>query len=185
MRSKVESITGGNASGKGGKRSTLLSNDGRGDLRAGVVGVWGTKALDGVQDVNLAFDVPLDRMAQRVSGVTTAMTQVPASTYAVDAVARGTEGEDETQEAGALPVATLQVKVVGLVSSASWGLGRSSADRQYLFINGRPVDAKSLQKALNEVYKGFNTHQVPLAVLDFQIPKGELLVSRPTIDMRS
>lgn len=70
---------------------------------------------------------------------------------------------------------TLKIKVKGLVSSASWGMGRSSADRQYFFINGRPVDAKSLQKALNEVYKGFNTHQVPLAVFDFLIPRGEFV----------
>lgn len=31
-----------------------------------------------------------------------------------------------------------------------------------------------VQKVVNETYRSFNTHQVPLAVLDFQIPRGEL-----------
>lgn len=167
MRVKVESITGG-ASGKGGRRNTLLSNDGRGDLKAAVVGVWGSKAMDGVQTMELAFDVPLDRMAQRI-GAGHGSTQVPPDTPVPAQSADSGEGDDAVAASQATKV---QVKVKGLVSSASWGMGRSSADRQYFYINGRPVDVKPLQKALNEVYKGFNTHQVPLAVLDFQIPKG-------------
>lgn len=33
-------------------------------------------------------------------------------------------------------------------------------------------DVSQVQKVVNEVYKSFNTHQVPLAILDFQIPRG-------------
>lgn len=74
------------------------------------------------------------------------------------------------------------VRVVGLMSSAAWGQGRSSADRQYTYINGRPCtlptvschDASradmQVMRAVNDVYKGFNTNQVPLAILDLQIP---------------
>ena len=134
-----------------------------------MVGVWGTKALEGVQEVDLGFEVPLDRMAQRVGQAgfkDTQSTQIPASRAVQQA-------DGESEEENFKPAeACLLVKVTGLVSSASWGMGRSSADRQYFYINGRPVDAKPLQKALNEVYKSFNTHQVPLAVLDFRIPTG-------------
>ena len=66
------------------------------------------------------------------------------------------------------------VKVAGLISSATWGQGRSSADRQFYYMNGRPVDLPVVAKAVNEVYKSFNTHQLPLVVLDFTVPKGEL-----------
>ena len=62
------------------------------------------------------------------------------------------------------------VRVCGVISSGAWGQGRSSPDRQFYYINGRPCDLKQVSRAINEVYKSFNTHQSPLAVLDFQIP---------------
>ncbi|RSH92872.1 hypothetical protein EHS25_008318 [Saitozyma podzolica] len=132
VRIKVESISGG----KGGKRNTLLANDGRGSLRASVTSVWGVKALDGVLDINQELEFDVDPRARRDDLAT-----------------------------------TQTVRVVGLISSAAWGQGRSSADRQFFYVNGRPCDLKSVQKVVNEVYKSFNTHQVPLAILDFQIPR--------------
>lgn len=71
------------------------------------------------------------------------------------------------------------VKVTGLISSATWGQGRSSADRQFYYINGRPVDLPVVAKAVNEVYKSFNTNQLPLVVLDFTVPGG-----MPFLDVR-
>jgi DNA mismatch repair protein PMS2 len=67
---------------------------------------------------------------------------------------------------------TQTVRVRGLLSSASWGMGRQAPDRQYLYVNGRPADLRVIQKVVNEVYKSFNTNQVPLAILDFTIPRG-------------
>lgn len=64
------------------------------------------------------------------------------------------------------------IKVTGLISSATWGQGRSSADRQFYYINGRPVDLPVVVKAVNEVYKSFNTNQLPVVVLDFSVPRG-------------
>ncbi|ORY23204.1 hypothetical protein BCR39DRAFT_501064 [Naematelia encephala] len=133
VRLRVEAI----AAGKAGKRTTLLSTDGRGSLRTSVSSVWGPKALDGVQDVSLALDVDVDSMMARREGVSRK---------------------------------TQTVKVSGLISSAAWGQGRSSADRQFYYVNGRPCDLRQVGKAINEVYKSFNTNQVPLAILDFQIP---------------
>jgi DNA mismatch repair protein PMS2 len=39
-------------------------------------------------------------------------------------------------------------------------------------MNGRPVDVPVIAKAVNEVYKSFNTHQLPVVVLDFSVPRG-------------
>ncbi|WWC86301.1 uncharacterized protein L201_001174 [Kwoniella dendrophila CBS 6074] len=133
VRLKVETV----AAGKTGKRNIQLSTDGRGSLRASVGAVWGHKALDNVQDIDLELEVEIDRVMARREGIT------------------------ET---------TQTIKVAGLISSAQWGQGRSSADRQFYFINGRPCNLTSVARAINEVYKSFNTHQVPLAILDFQIP---------------
>ncbi|GMK58830.1 hypothetical protein CspeluHIS016_0602720 [Cutaneotrichosporon spelunceum] len=79
----------------------------------------------------------------------------------IDRVMARREGLEETPQT---------VRVAGLISSASWGQGRSSADRQFTYINGRPCSLPTVMRAVNEVYKGFNTNQVPFAVIDLQIP---------------
>jgi DNA mismatch repair ATPase MutL len=40
-------------------------------------------------------------------------------------------------------------------------------------MNVRPVDLPVVAKAVNEVYKSFNTNQLPLVVLDFTVPRGK------------
>jgi hypothetical protein len=60
--------------------------------------------------------------------------------------------------------------VTGFVSSPTAGCGRSAGDRQFLYVNGRPVDLPRVAKALNEVYKSFNASQLPAAVLDIKLP---------------
>ncbi|OXG12257.1 DNA mismatch repair protein PMS2 [Cryptococcus neoformans Tu401-1] len=65
---------------------------------------------------------------------------------------------------------TQTVKVKGLISSAQWGCGFSTSSRQFFYINGRPCNLTKVARAVNEVYKSFNTNQLPLAILDFKIP---------------
>ncbi|ODN84554.1 hypothetical protein L202_00482 [Cryptococcus amylolentus CBS 6039] len=133
VRLKVEIIGGGRSS----KRNTQLATDGKGSLRSAVGAVWGPRALEGVNDVDLDLEVEIDKNMARREGIT-----------------------EKSQT----------VKVRGLISSAQWGQGRSSADRQFYYINGRPCNLNSVAKAVNEVYKSFNTNQLPLVILDFQIP---------------
>lgn len=60
----------------------------------------------------------------------------------------------------------LNVQFKGYISNSSFGLGRSSGDRQYLFINGRPIIFKKFLKTINEVYKSFNHVQFPVVILN-------------------
>ncbi|XP_070187298.1 mismatch repair endonuclease PMS2-like isoform X1 [Littorina saxatilis] len=55
--------------------------------------------------------------------------------------------------------------IEGFVSKCEHGQGRSSTDRQFLFINKRPCDASKIMKVINEVYHSYNRHQYPFAVL--------------------
>ena len=52
--------------------------------------------------------------------------------------------------------------------------GRASGDRQFFYVNGRPVDLPKFSKALNETYRAFcattTANQCPFAVLDFRMP---------------
>jgi DNA mismatch repair protein PMS2 len=56
------------------------------------------------------------------------------------------------------------------VSKAGAGCGRASGDRQFFYVNGRPVEMPKAGKLLNETYRAFNSLQYPMAVLNFVLP---------------
>ena len=60
------------------------------------------------------------------------------------------------------------------VSKATAGSGRAGGDRQFFFINGRPVDLPRFTKALNESFRSLSSHSAaasrPMAVINFQLP---------------
>lgn len=60
--------------------------------------------------------------------------------------------------------------LTGHISSPSFGKGRSSTDRQYLFINGRPCVLPKIARVINEVYHSFNTNQSPFLVANLILP---------------
>lgn len=64
---------------------------------------------------------------------------------------------------------SLGVRLFGFISDTSFGLGRGSGDRQFLTVNKRPVTHKRIAKVINEVYKTFNTTQVPVFVLEIEL----------------
>ena len=68
-------------------------------------------------------------------------------------------------------------RVVGFVSAARSGVGRCDNDRQFLYINGRPVDLPRLTKTLNETWRQFMMKQKPAAVLDLRLPPGSFDVN--------
>ncbi|XP_028804109.1 DNA mismatch repair protein PMS1-like [Neltuma alba] len=61
-------------------------------------------------------------------------------------------------------------KAEGFLSKPGQGSGRNLGDRQYFFVNGRPVDMPKVSKLLNELYKGANSRQYPIAILNFSVP---------------
>ncbi|CAN1353276.1 DNA mismatch repair protein PMS1 [Linum perenne] len=64
-------------------------------------------------------------------------------------------------------------KVDGFLSKPGQGSGRNLGDRQYYFVNGRPVDMPKVNKLVNEAYKGANSKQYPIAILNFTLPTKE------------
>ncbi|XP_070579403.1 mismatch repair endonuclease PMS2-like isoform X2 [Ptychodera flava] len=62
-------------------------------------------------------------------------------------------------------------RISGLVSKPDHGLGRSSTDRQFYFINNRPCDYSKVSKVVNEVYHMYNRHQYPFVVMDISLAK--------------
>ncbi|KAI8878118.1 DNA mismatch repair protein MutL [Backusella circina FSU 941] len=58
----------------------------------------------------------------------------------------------------------------GYITKPEWGIGRSSADRQYCYVNGRPCLLPKFSKCVNEVYKSFIISQYPLLIADLKLP---------------
>ncbi|KAG8060422.1 hypothetical protein GUJ93_ZPchr0002g24547 [Zizania palustris] len=58
----------------------------------------------------------------------------------------------------------------GFLSKPGPGSGRNSGDRQFFYVNGRPVDMPRVTKLVNELYRSSNSKQYPVAILNFCIP---------------
>ncbi|KAF9167524.1 Mismatch repair endonuclease pms2 [Actinomortierella ambigua] len=62
------------------------------------------------------------------------------------------------------------IYIKGYISSPDFGKGRSSSDRQYFFLNGRPCMLPKIARVINEVYHSFNTNQYPFLVANLEMP---------------
>ncbi|ETW10069.1 hypothetical protein H310_00455 [Aphanomyces invadans] len=61
-------------------------------------------------------------------------------------------------------------KISGFVSKVGAGVGRSDNDRQFFFVNGRPVDFANATKAVNEIWRQYEMKQKPACMLNFVLP---------------
>ncbi|XP_060116729.1 mismatch repair endonuclease PMS2 isoform X2 [Heteronotia binoei] len=64
--------------------------------------------------------------------------------------------------------------ITGFVSRCDYGVGRSTTDRQFFFINQRPCDPTKVSKVVNEVYHMYNRHQYPFIVLNICTDSGSV-----------
>ncbi|KAF0689025.1 Aste57867_19480 [Aphanomyces stellatus] len=63
-------------------------------------------------------------------------------------------------------------QIIGFVSKVGAGVGRSDNDRQFFFVNGRPVDLLNATKAVNEIWRQYEMKQKPACMLNFVLPSG-------------
>ncbi|XP_060559608.1 mismatch repair endonuclease PMS2-like [Ruditapes philippinarum] len=85
--------------------------------------------------------------------------------------------EDQCSEFGIKKDNTSLFSIEGYVSKCDHGQGRSSTDRQFFFINGRPFDSAKLSKVINEVYHQYNRHQYPFVVFKISVQKDNVDVN--------
>lgn len=55
------------------------------------------------------------------------------------------------------------------VSGIDHASGRSSPDRQFFYINGRPCDLTKVNKIINQVYHKYNMKQYPFVYLNLKL----------------
>uniref|UniRef100_A0A1I8EKK6 DNA_mis_repair domain-containing protein n=1 Tax=Wuchereria bancrofti TaxID=6293 RepID=A0A1I8EKK6_WUCBA len=62
------------------------------------------------------------------------------------------------------------IKITGYISSCVHGQGRSTADRQFIYFNKRPIDYSKLCRIANEVYQQYNRGQYCMLILFVDVP---------------
>ncbi|KAF9918398.1 hypothetical protein BX616_008958 [Lobosporangium transversale] len=127
---------------------TQIATIGNASVRQNIINVFGPKAMADV----IEFDLCL------VEGISAASMGAM-----VKAENENNEDEGELDSKG-------DIKLTGFISSPAFGKGRSSTDRQYFYINGRPCTLPKLARVINEVYRSFNTNQSPFLVANLILP---------------
>ncbi|PCH42834.1 DNA mismatch repair protein MutL [Wolfiporia cocos MD-104 SS10] len=137
----------------GGKKTIHIRTDGTRSLRSSVSALWGPRALEHLVELDLCFRVETEKavLRRRASVLTDGENDGSTPDTNVDSTSN-------------------EVRVRGLVSKFAVSCGRTSPDRQFFFVNGRPCNSAKVQKAFNEVYRTFNANQSPMIVADFTIP---------------
>ena len=107
-------------------------------------------------------------------GPKAAATLVPVDIpLPTDLVPHGGSGEAAAGDGGAPPPPP--PRIAGFVSSGTADRARAAGDRQFFFINGRPVDFPAASRALNEAYRSLASPATaacrPSALLDFHLPR--------------
>ncbi|KAJ1964117.1 hypothetical protein GGI12_001631 [Dipsacomyces acuminosporus] len=63
----------------------------------------------------------------------------------------------------------LDLRIDGHISKPIPEAGRSGADKQYFFVNGRPCDFPKAKKLVNELYRGYNPTKYPVFAIAVEI----------------
>ncbi|CRK99572.1 CLUMA_CG012886, isoform A [Clunio marinus] len=68
-------------------------------------------------------------------------------------------------------------KIEGFVSNIEHNCARSSKDRQYFYINSRPVELRSISKIINDVYHRYNVKQFPFIYVNLKMDQSNVDVN--------
>lgn len=123
-------------------------------IRSNVMAVFGPKSCTSLHSLDLHIPISSNRRRPVAVGGRSAAAAKDGS---------GVNEDDELEEGED------SIHVQGLISRPTHGSGRSSSDRIFLYINGRPWDSTRIVRAINEVYKSFNNNQFPMVVANFTI----------------
>lgn len=151
------------ASSKPGATQRVLSTSGSARLRDAVAELFGADFLASL--VDLEVPLPTSAAAARRGlarggggdgGGAGGAAAAAAEAAAAEAEAGASEAAAPPAAAAAAPVrAAPAARVSGLVSKAGTGVGRSNNEKQFLYLNGRPVDLPRVTKALNECWRQY------------------------------
>lgn len=72
---------------------------------------------------------------------------------------------------------TARFQIEGFISNIEHHSARSSKDRQYFYINSRPVELRVISKLVNDVYHRYNLKQFPFVYLNLKMDQSNVDVN--------
>lgn len=184
-----------NVSREGGSRATAVSTTGSTQPGANILSVFGPAFLDELVRFDEAFVVSPKRVdgASSVRNVRASTSRAKPSRLEYDddqgaadeydsvaaaattsTLTAGSSGCVTVDERVQFPTShgPLDIRIVGWISKVKTGTGRAASDRQFVFLNGRPVDLKRVVQAVNEEWRQYELQHKPAFVLDLHLPPG-------------
>lgn len=144
-----------NQTAKGGK-TTILSTNGSFSMHDNIVAIFGSKQSTSLIEINQ----PVNKNEVLTQD---AIKSLDASISLTD---------EEIENLG-----LNRFVFDGFISNCSHGYGRSTRDRQFFFINGRPCDPKPIIKLVNDSYHKFNANQYPFVALNILLDRKQVDVN--------
>jgi len=87
-------------------------------------------------------------------------------------IPEGDRGNECTESCTMPPEA--RQSAVGLVSRVSDDTRRSEGNRQFVFVNGRPISAPKVVRAVNEIWRTYQMKHKPAFVIDLKLPREDV-----------
>ncbi|CAI1684498.1 hypothetical protein SEUBUCD646_0N02360 [Saccharomyces eubayanus] len=125
-----------------GKKNLILSTMRNSSMKKNISSVFGANGVRGLEEVDLALDL---------------------NPFKQGMLRKYTDDPDFLD-------LDYKIQVKGYISQNSFGCGRNSKDRQFVYVNKRPVEYHTFLKCCNEVYRTFNNVQFPVIFLNLELP---------------
>jgi len=150
-----------------GARTTVVSTQAGKCVKDNVITLFGGKLAESLDEISISIDISVD---------------VHSGSDTDEKKKKNKEEEEhhhqqqQQQPCTTKPYTRTHIHLKGYVSKAVAGSSRSAGDRQFFFINGRPVELPKLSKTLNETYRSLSSSAVsaagsrPTAIIDVQLP---------------
>lgn len=175
-------------------RNLILSTQGSQDVKDLITNVFGTKQTAGLQSFDEALEscaeFPLKTyeagLKEAAREAATAVLPASAQEAAIAATSTPAAAASSCSPAAAAaagsassPISSSPFRLSGYISRVGDNkCGRSASDRQYLYVNGRPVDLPRVAKVINDAFRACNAQSCwPVFVLNLSLPAGSFDVN--------
>ncbi|CAD6911816.1 unnamed protein product [Tilletia controversa] len=152
---------------QGGRKTiqmTMSANSSPTFLLNNVTDLFGAKVATTLDTLHLNLELPRQRLTRSKQRRTRDHTAVEGQQQQPSSDPETiSEDEDDSSQAR-------HIEVVGAMSKLLPACGRTSADRQFFYINGRPWEPTKFARIFNDVYRSNNIDRYPMIIADFRLP---------------
>lgn len=138
-----------------GKKTLVLRTNNNESIQKKILNIFGPSCYQGLIPISLNIDMTdvKDEMEKRQNRFSQLLNTPSYENYAPN-------------------ISDYSIRVSGHISKCSTGSGHNSKDRQYIYINKRPIVYPVLNKCINETFKNFNNEtsvKFPVFFVNFDV----------------